>query len=259
VTENASAEMKPTLGLTGHNDECDGAHCSGRISLADLRRSSGLRRDHTCDVDWHRIRPLALPCHRRLLCGDGKVVSRDRQLLLSCGAGVSQPRQSLALCPAGQVYRRLGIASLNYWVYPGVMVGVIGVITGYLVGTLWPAFMSATNPGPAFMMLLSVRVLRCELFSEQWLHDAERRRICGADWRHDDYGGRRYLGSGTRPDFHGSCPARISLDPDWLPKPTATLGLDRIGHSLGFLGKDPIGDEVTLAYTYEDAGSGFWH
>lgn len=45
---------------------------------------------------------------------------------------------------------------LYYWVYPGVMVGVIGVISGYLVGTLWPNFMSASNPGPAFMMLVAI-------------------------------------------------------------------------------------------------------
>src|ERR1700681_3640655 len=32
-----------------------------------------------------------------------------------------------------------------------------------------------------------------------------------------------------------------------------------IGHTFGFLKKDPIGDEVTFGYTYEDAGSGFWH
>jgi len=44
---------------------------------------------------------------------------------------------------------------LYYWVYPGVMVGVIGVISGYLVGTLWPGFMSASNPGPAFMMVVA--------------------------------------------------------------------------------------------------------
>src|SRR5450631_263898 len=31
-----------------------------------------------------------------------------------------------------------------------------------------------------------------------------------------------------------------------------------IGHTFGFLKKDPIGDEVTFGYTYEDAGSGFW-
>jgi amino acid transporter len=43
-----------------------------------------------------------------------------------------------------------------YWVYPGVMVGVMGILCGYLVGTLWPNFMSASNPGPAFMMLVAV-------------------------------------------------------------------------------------------------------
>jgi hypothetical protein len=32
-----------------------------------------------------------------------------------------------------------------------------------------------------------------------------------------------------------------------------------IGHTFGFLKKDPIGDELTFAYTYEDAGPGFWH
>ena len=32
-----------------------------------------------------------------------------------------------------------------------------------------------------------------------------------------------------------------------------------IGHTFGFLKKDPIGDELTFGYTYEDAGSGFWH
>src|ERR1700693_2446224 len=45
---------------------------------------------------------------------------------------------------------------LYYWIYPGVMVGVIGVISGYLVGTLWPNFMSSSNPGPMFMMLIAI-------------------------------------------------------------------------------------------------------
>jgi amino acid transporter len=45
---------------------------------------------------------------------------------------------------------------LYYWIYPGVMVGVTGVIVGYLVGTICPSFMNATNPGPAFMMLVAV-------------------------------------------------------------------------------------------------------
>jgi amino acid transporter len=45
---------------------------------------------------------------------------------------------------------------LYYWIYPGVMVGVMGILCGYLVGTLWPNFMSASNPGVMFMMLVAI-------------------------------------------------------------------------------------------------------
>src|SRR5207244_4537562 len=45
---------------------------------------------------------------------------------------------------------------LYYWIYPGVMVGVMGILCGYLVGTLWPNFMNASNPGVAFMMLVAI-------------------------------------------------------------------------------------------------------
>jgi amino acid transporter len=45
---------------------------------------------------------------------------------------------------------------LYYWIYPGVMVGVMGILCGYLVGTIWPSFMSASNPGPAFMMAVAI-------------------------------------------------------------------------------------------------------
>jgi len=45
---------------------------------------------------------------------------------------------------------------LYYWIYPGVMVAVMGVLVGYLAGTIWPNFMSASNPGPVFMALVAV-------------------------------------------------------------------------------------------------------
>jgi amino acid transporter len=45
---------------------------------------------------------------------------------------------------------------LYYWIYPGVMVAVMGILCGYLVGTIWPSFMSASNPGIAFMMLVAI-------------------------------------------------------------------------------------------------------
>ena len=45
--------------------------------------------------------------------------------------------------------------------------------------------------------------------------------------------------------------------PGLAPKANYNIGL---GHTFGFLAKDPIGDEVTFAYTYENAGShGFLH
>jgi hypothetical protein len=45
--------------------------------------------------------------------------------------------------------------------------------------------------------------------------------------------------------------------PGLLPRANLNIG---IGHTFGFLRRDPIGDELTFAYTYENAGShGFFH
>ncbi len=45
---------------------------------------------------------------------------------------------------------------LYYWVYPGVMVAVTGVFVGYVVGFLFPTFMSGSNPGLLFMSIVAV-------------------------------------------------------------------------------------------------------
>jgi amino acid transporter len=45
---------------------------------------------------------------------------------------------------------------LYYWVYPGVMVAVTGVFVGYVVGFLYPTFMSGSNPGLLFMAIIAV-------------------------------------------------------------------------------------------------------
>src|SRR5580698_8589522 len=44
--------------------------------------------------------------------------------------------------------------------------------------------------------------------------------------------------------------------PGLVPRANYNIG---IGHTFDFLKKDPFGDELTFAYTYEDAGPGFWH
>jgi amino acid transporter len=45
---------------------------------------------------------------------------------------------------------------LYYWVYPGVMVATTGIFVGYVVGFLYPNFMSGSNPGPLFMALVAI-------------------------------------------------------------------------------------------------------
>jgi len=61
--------------------------------------------------------------------------------------------------------------------------------------------------------------------------------------------------TGTSTDFYIMLGSDFDR-PGLLPKANYNIG---IGHTFGFLKKDPIGDELTFAYTYEDAGSGFWH
>jgi amino acid transporter len=45
---------------------------------------------------------------------------------------------------------------LYYWVYPGVMVATTGIFVGYVVGFLYPTFLSGSNPGPVFMAMVAV-------------------------------------------------------------------------------------------------------
>ena len=63
-------------------------------------------------------------------------------------------------------------------------------------------------------------------------------------------------GAGTSTDLF--IMAGSDLDrPGWLPRANYNIG---IGHTFGFLKKDPFGDELTFSYTYENGGShGFLH
>src|SRR5579862_1846044 len=45
---------------------------------------------------------------------------------------------------------------LYYWVYPGVMVATMGVMIGYIVGSVAPGTMNAGVPGPVFMALVAI-------------------------------------------------------------------------------------------------------
>ena len=45
---------------------------------------------------------------------------------------------------------------LYYWMYPGVMVATMGIMIGYIVGTVAPSTMNAGIPGPVFMAIVAI-------------------------------------------------------------------------------------------------------
>jgi amino acid transporter len=45
---------------------------------------------------------------------------------------------------------------LYYWIYPAIMVATMGVMLGYIWGTVAPTLMSAATPGPVFMAVIAV-------------------------------------------------------------------------------------------------------
>ncbi len=62
--------------------------------------------------------------------------------------------------------------------------------------------------------------------------------------------------SGTSNDFFIMLGSDFDR-PGLVPRTNDNIGL---GHTFAFLKKDPLGDELTFAYTYENAGShGFFH
>ncbi len=80
------------------------------------------------------------------------------------GAGSSYLFAERAFLNTTHAYRFARIAKfvtgwashLYYWVYPGVMVATIGVMIGYIFGTLAPGAMNSGVPGPVFMALIAV-------------------------------------------------------------------------------------------------------
>src|SRR5258708_25766361 len=84
----------------------------------------------------------------KLYPGTGSSYYYAEQAMLSKDASFKYAR--IAKCVVGWG------SHLYYWVYPGVMVAVTGVFVGYVVGFLFPSFLSGSNPGPLFMALVAV-------------------------------------------------------------------------------------------------------
>ena len=78
------------------------------------------------------------------------------------GSSYYYAEQAMLSSPTAFKYARIAKfivgwgSHLYYWVYPGVMVATTGLFVGYVVGFLYPNFISGGNPGPVFMGLVAI-------------------------------------------------------------------------------------------------------
>src|SRR5580658_8037451 len=154
MADNAP-EMKATLGLTGLTMNAMALIAPGAflwLTFA-IQGATG----NTAPAMWIGIIVALLLCLATAVC-----YAELAKLYPGTGSSYYFAEQSFLNHETAFKYARLSKfivgwgSHLYYWIYPGVMVGVTGVVIGYLTGTLWPGFMSASNPGPIFMMIIAV-------------------------------------------------------------------------------------------------------
>ncbi len=154
MADNAP-EMKATLGLTGLTMNAMALIAPGAFLWLTFAIQGGT--GATAPSMWFGIIVALLLCLATAVC-----YAELAKLYPGTGSSYFFAEQSFLNHEKAWKWARLAKfivgwgSHLYYWIYPGVMVGVTGIVIGYLVGTLWPSFMSASNPGPIFMMLVAV-------------------------------------------------------------------------------------------------------
>ena len=155
MADNSEVKMQPTLGLTGLTFNAMALIAPGAflwLTFA-IQGATGA----TSPAMWLGIVVALALCLATAIC-----YAEMAKLYPGTGSSYYFAEQSFLNHDAVWRFARLakfivGWAShLYYWIYPGVMVGVMGILCGYLVGTLWPNFMNASNPGMLFMMAVAI-------------------------------------------------------------------------------------------------------
>jgi APA family basic amino acid/polyamine antiporter len=155
MAENDAPQMKATLGLTGLTMNAMALIAPGAFLWLTFLAQAG--EGASAPSMWIGILFAVLLCLATAVC-----YAEMAKLYPGTGSSYYFAEQSFLNHEKAWPYARLAKfvvgwgSHLYYWIYPGVMVGTMGILCGYIVGTLWPSFMSASNPGPMFMMLVAV-------------------------------------------------------------------------------------------------------
>ena len=155
MADETEIGMKPTLGLTGLTMNAMALIAPGAFLWLTflIQATEGA----TTPAMWIGIVVALLLCLATAVC-----YAEMARLYPGTGSSYYFAEQSFLNHATAWRYARISKfivgwgSHLYYWIYPGVMVGVMGILCGYLAGTLWPNFINASNPGPAFMMLVAV-------------------------------------------------------------------------------------------------------
>ena len=152
---STTGEMKKTLGLTGLTSNAMALIAPGAFLWLTFYIQSTTK--NTGPAMWMGIMGALVLCLSTAVC-----YAEMAKLYPGTGSSYFFAEQAFLQREKAWRYARIskfivGWAShLYYWIYPGVMVGTTGIVCGYVVGTVWPNFMSASNPGILFMMAVAV-------------------------------------------------------------------------------------------------------
>src|SRR5215472_9904098 len=156
MAEKAEVKMVPTLGLTGVTVNAMALIAPGAFLWITFVLQAGY------------VFPSGLAMWAgifvALLLAYATALSYSELAKLYPGAGSSYLFAEQAFLGKTQAYRFARIAKfvigwashLYYWVYPGVMVATMGVMIGYIVGSLAPNTINPSTPGPVFMALVAI-------------------------------------------------------------------------------------------------------
>ncbi|WP_263378912.1 APC family permease [Granulicella paludicola] len=155
MSDMPTGEMKKTLGLTGLTSNAMALIAPGAFLWLTffIQATTG----QTAPAMWWGVLGALVLCLSTAVC-----YAEMAKLYPGTGSSYYFAEQAFLNRDRAWKYARIskfivGWAShLYYWIYPGVMVGTMGIVSGYLVGTLYPNFMSASNPGMLFMMVVAV-------------------------------------------------------------------------------------------------------
>jgi len=155
MAEQKAPQMQATLGLTGLTSNAMALIAPGAFLWLTffIQATTGT----TAPTMWLGIFAALLLCLAtavayaeisKLYPGTGSSYYYAEQALLSKDKAFKYARVAKFIVGWG--------SHLYYWVYPGVMVATTGIFVGYVVGFLYPTFISGGNPGPVFMALVAI-------------------------------------------------------------------------------------------------------